>query len=240
MGSNVGAALGVIGIIIGAGAIGFAFFVWNGQNTTNSDLKSDIDDLTDQLNNLTGPTNITGPTNMTAAFNNLTAEFNNLTTAFNNLTAEFNDLPRTIVVGSWEGLTRNMVANPSFAFTSHWLFEFQAGTHYNGYYINLLPTRTYLVTAGWYRIHLSTDLVELSPSHSYTIEIYKNGINEFILYSFVTTVAGDPTHFYVDSAAFIYSDGTDFIEISGESNGDDFKPETGGASSRFTIEYVAI
>ncbi|KKK89373.1 hypothetical protein LCGC14_2733780, partial [marine sediment metagenome] len=41
MGSNVGTALGVMGIIIGAGAIGFAFFVWNGQNTTNSDLKSD-------------------------------------------------------------------------------------------------------------------------------------------------------------------------------------------------------
>ena len=47
MGSS-GTALGIIGIIIAAGAIGFAFFVWNGQNTTNSDL----DDVTDQLNDL--------------------------------------------------------------------------------------------------------------------------------------------------------------------------------------------
>ena len=49
MGSG-GTALGIIGIILAAGAIGFAFFVWNGQNTINSEL----DDLRDELNNLTG------------------------------------------------------------------------------------------------------------------------------------------------------------------------------------------
>ena len=42
-----GTALGLIGIIIGAVGVGFAFIVWNGQNTTNSDL----DDLRDELNN---------------------------------------------------------------------------------------------------------------------------------------------------------------------------------------------
>jgi len=51
MGSG-GTALGIIGIILAAGAIGFAFFVWNGQNATNSDLKADLDDLTEELNDL--------------------------------------------------------------------------------------------------------------------------------------------------------------------------------------------
>ncbi len=50
MGSG-GTALGIIGIILAAGAMGFAFFVWNGQNTTNSDL----DDLQEQLDNMTRP-----------------------------------------------------------------------------------------------------------------------------------------------------------------------------------------
>jgi len=238
MGSNVGTALGIMGIIIGAGAIGFAFFVWNGQNTTNSDLKSDLDDLTDQLNNLNGPTNITGSTNMTAAFNNLTAAFNNLTAEFNNLTAEFNDLPRTIVVGNWEGLARNMAANIGFPLVSNWLFELQAGTHYNSYYINAFSpiTRIYLVTAGWYRIHLSTLLYNLDPGNYYSIEIFKNGINSFVLYIFDIN-SGDPDNFYVDSSAFIYSDGTDYIEINGKTGSDDFYPIS---SNRFTIEYVAI
>ncbi len=52
MGSS-GTALGIIGIILAAGAIGFAFFVWNGQNTTNSDL----DDLTDVINDLESDSN---------------------------------------------------------------------------------------------------------------------------------------------------------------------------------------
>ena len=38
---NSGTALGIIGIILGAGAFGFAFFVWNGQN----DLESDFNNL---------------------------------------------------------------------------------------------------------------------------------------------------------------------------------------------------
>ncbi|KKM61401.1 hypothetical protein LCGC14_1532110, partial [marine sediment metagenome] len=45
MGSG-GKALGIIGLILGAGAI--VFVVWNGQNTTNSDL----DGLNDEFNNL--------------------------------------------------------------------------------------------------------------------------------------------------------------------------------------------
>ena len=48
-----GTALGIIGIILAAGAGGFAFVTWNGQNIANSDL----DNLTDELNNLTDELN---------------------------------------------------------------------------------------------------------------------------------------------------------------------------------------
>ena len=45
---NSGAALGIIAIILCAGVGVFVFFIWNGQNATNSD----IDDLKDQINDL--------------------------------------------------------------------------------------------------------------------------------------------------------------------------------------------
>ncbi len=37
---NAGTALGLIGIILGAGAIGFAFIVWSGQNNLESDFNN--------------------------------------------------------------------------------------------------------------------------------------------------------------------------------------------------------
>ena len=54
---NSGIVLGIIGIILAAGSIGFAFFVWNGQNTTNSALNSEIDDLRSDLNDLESDVN---------------------------------------------------------------------------------------------------------------------------------------------------------------------------------------
>jgi len=71
-------ALGIIGMILATGAIGFAFVVWNGQNTTNTEL------------------------------NDLTDAFNDLESDFNNLTAILNNLNQTIVVGLWDGLEHNL------------------------------------------------------------------------------------------------------------------------------------
>ncbi|KKN09247.1 hypothetical protein LCGC14_1048490 [marine sediment metagenome] len=88
-----GTALGIIGIILAAGSIGFGFFVWNGQNTINSGLNSDLDDLTD-------------------TFSNLTEQLNNITNMFNNLTDDFNSLDTTILVGVWEDLSRNTDYTP--------------------------------------------------------------------------------------------------------------------------------
>ncbi len=50
-----GAVLGIIGIVLAAGAGGFAFVGWNGQNIANSEinnLTNELNNLTDELNNL--------------------------------------------------------------------------------------------------------------------------------------------------------------------------------------------
>ncbi len=209
MGSNVGTALGIMGIIIGAGAIGFAFFVWNGQNTTNSDLKSDIDDLTDQLNNLT---------------------------------AEFNDLPRTIVVGEWNMLDDNYDYGPH-NLTNDWLYDFGSNNLSNTDYIAVSNTNTRitLLKPGWYRIHLSVLLWYISPNFLYQTQILKDGANEFALDLLVTGSTVDSYWHNFDSSAFVYSDGTNYIELNGYSNGDDdFEPYASSDYLQLTIEYVAI
>ncbi len=48
-----GTALGIVGVILAAGAVGFTFIVWNGQNIDNSNLKADLNDLIDEFNNRT-------------------------------------------------------------------------------------------------------------------------------------------------------------------------------------------
>ncbi len=52
MGSSSGTALGIIGIILAAGVIGFAFFVWNGANSDVDALQAEINNLESDFNNL--------------------------------------------------------------------------------------------------------------------------------------------------------------------------------------------
>ena len=217
MRSGVGTALGLIGIILSAGAIGFAFIVWNGQNTTNSALNSALDDLINQLNN------------MTDQYNNLIEEFNNLT--------------KTLVVGEWDALNDNY-DNAPHNLTNDWLFQFGSNNVSNTDYILVSnnDTRITLLKAGWYRIHLSVLLQNISPSLLYKISILKDGPTEFVLYRLVTgtTVVSDQ-HF--DSSGFVYSNGTNYLEFNGYSNGDnDFEPYIDAAHdyNQLSIEYAAL
>ncbi len=197
MGSS-GTALGIIGIILSAGAIGFAFIVWNGQNTTNSDL----DDLTDDFNNMT----------------------------------------RTIVVGIWETLDDNLDYAP-YDSSDDWLFEFGDNTLNNTDYISTSNdnTRITLLTSGWYRIHLSVLLTGISPSSYYWIGLLKDDVLVFN-HDRLQTTAGETDYWhYVDSFAFVYSDGTNYIEINAYSSGDiSFHSNADDAFNQLTIEYVAI
>ncbi len=237
MGSS-GTVFGIIGIILAAGAIGFAFIVWNGQNTTNSDL----DDLTDQLNNLAAPTNTTDPPDLTEEFNNLTSEFNNLTDMFNSLTDEFNNLTGTLIVGKWDALNDNYDTSP-YNVQYDWLFEFGDKDMINYDYIAVSNpnTRISLLKPGWYKIQLSVLLWYLSVNEVYLIRVLKDGDLEFYLDRLETENTIDNYWHIIDSSAFVYSDGTNYIEINARSLGDlNFRPSDNQLFHQLSIEYVAL
>ena len=209
MGSG-GKTLGIIGIILAAGAIGFAFIVWSGQNTTNTDL----DDLTDELNNLQ-------------------SELSDLESCFNNLT-------RTIVVGIWDALDDNLDYAP-YNLQNNWLFEFGDNKLNNTDYISVSNTNTRiaLLKSGWYRIHIYVLLSSISPSSSYSVRLLKEGAILSYLDYYATSSTSDSSWHFIDSIAFVYSNGTNYIEINGYSSTDDFLPSTNNLFNQLTIEYIA-
>ena len=200
MGSG-GKALGIIGLILGAGAIGFAFVVWNGQNTTNSDL----DGLNDELNNLE---------------------------------SDLNNLTRIIVVGIWNAFDENQDFAPH-TYQNDWLLEFLDNKLNNTDYISVSNTNTRitLLKSGWYRIHLSVLLAGLGPSNIYLITIFKDGAIEFQLERYETGTSS-VGYYNIYSSAFVYSNGTNYIEINGLATANFYVPLD--LYSQLTIEYVVI
>ncbi len=179
-----GTALGLIGIILAAGAIGFAFVVWNGQNAING-------------------------------------------------------LTMTKVVGIWDAFEENQDFAPH-NLQNNWLFEFRDNNLSNTDYISVSNTNTRitLLKSGWYRIHLSVMLSDIGPSSIYVITIYKNGVIELFLDRYETLSTNVAWFYNIDSSAFVYSNGTNYIEISGSSNNDfQFSIDL---YNQLTIEYVAI
>ena len=213
--ANSGTALGIIGIILAAGAIGFAFFVWNGQNATNSDLKTDLGDLTDELNNLTSE--------------------------YNNLQSEFDSLETSIVVGIWDEVDENTDYTP-FVSDSNWLFEFSGNNVSNPEYISTSNggTRITLLKEGWYRVHLCVLLLSINPTSTYWTKIYKDGDFHLYLDRYGTSSTVDSMWYSINSYAFVYSNSTNYIEINPYSSTDDFYVSTLQSFNQFSIEYVVV
>jgi hypothetical protein len=180
-----GTALGIIGIILAAGAIGFTFVVWNGQNTTNS-------------------------------------------------------LTRTNVVGIWDSLADNQ-DYPPYNLQNDWLLEFGDNSFNNTDYVSVSNTNTRitLLKPGWYRIHLSVLLTGIDPNRNYRIRILKDGAIEFDLDFYHTALTVVSTYHTIDSSAFVYSDGTNYIELNGDAN-DDFMVPSNDLNNQLTIEFVTI
>ncbi len=240
---NSGTALGIIAIILAAGVGGFAFFVWNGQNTTNSDL----DDLQEQLDNMTPPTNTTGGPDLTNEFNNLTNEFNNLTNEFNNLTSEFNNLvsilnnvTRPIVVGIWDELDRNMDYTPH-NLQNDWLIELGDNKLFSTEHLSLSNsyTRISLLEVGWYRIHLSLMVTDLAAAKNYRIHLYKDDEYESSFDYFELSAGNDIDFYVIHSSVFVNSDGTNYIELNGYCSTDNFITSYQNYN-QLTIEYVSV
>ncbi|MFX1366109.1 MAG: hypothetical protein ACFFCE_06720 [Promethearchaeota archaeon] len=176
MGNN-GAALGIIAIILCVGVGVFVFFIWNGQNTTNSD----VDDLQEQINNLE-------------------SDFNN------SITTKF--------VGIWDDLARNMDYSPHNSSTD-WLIEFQDNNLTNPEYISVSNnnTRVTLLQSGWYRIHLTIALTNHFGGSFYWIHLLKDGVEDENFDAYSTSTYTPPLR-HIDSSVFIYSNGTNYIEVN--------------------------
>jgi hypothetical protein len=186
-----GTALGLIGIIIGAVGVGFAFIAWNDQKILASD-----------FNNLTG----------------------------------------TIIVGIWDNLDENLNYAPHNS-QGNWLFEFGDNNVTNSHYITISKTytRISLVKSGWYRIHISVLLEGMSPSNVYWIVLYKNGVIESYLDFYETPSTIPTTYDFLKLSTFVYSNGTNYIEIVGACLSGGFQIwEVDPDYNQFTIEYVVI
>jgi hypothetical protein len=180
-----GTVLGIVGVLLAAGAIGFTFVVWNGQNTTNN-------------------------------------------------------LARPNIVGIWDALNDNQDFAPHNLLYD-WLLEFRDNSLNNTDYISVsnTNTRVTLLKPGWYRIHLSVLLVGISPSSLYKLRILKDGVIEFYFDFYQTTTTIDSIYHFSDSSGFVYSNGTNYIEINGVS-GDDFSVPPNDLYNRLIIEFVTI
>ena len=183
-----GTVLGIIGIILAAGSIGFTFIVWNGQNTTSN-------------------------------------------------------LTRTNIVGIWDALTDSQAISPHNALDD-WLLEYGDNSLSNPNYVFVSHsnTRITLLKPGWYRIHISMLLDDINPASIYSIKLLKDGIPEFSLDYYETSLAMNSQYHSVDSFAFVYSNGTNYIEINGESllGDNNFFVHTDDLYNQLTIEFVAI
>ena len=193
---NSGAALGIIGIILAAGSIGFAFFVWNGQNTTNAN--------------------------------------------FNSLTDAFNSLNKTMIIGLWDALEDNIDFAP-YNLQSSWLYEFGDNKLNNTDFISVSNTNTRitLLKPGWYHISLNVILSSIADSTSYWSILLKDGDVEFYFDRHATGTITDSIYHFIDASGFVYSNGTNYIEVRAYSTAADFFYTSSDDFNQFMIEYIA-
>lgn len=215
MGSG-GKALGMLSLILAAGGIGFSYFVWTGQNTSNSVL----DDLTDQLNDIE-------------------ADFDNLTEQLDTMEAVIDNLTRSFVVGLWDDISKNKDYAPH-NLDYNWLLEFSAGNLTDPDYISVSNdnTRITLLQSGWYRIHLSLFIYSITADNYYYLSMLKDGSVESNLDWYETSATDDGYYHYFESSAFVYSNGTSYIEFNALSNIDSFGIG-GNDYNQFLIEYIS-
>jgi len=158
---------------------------------------------------------------------------------FFNMNSQNNNLTQSIVVGIWDGLEDNLDFAP-YNSNDDWLIEFEFNKLNNTDYISISNTNTRitLLKAGWYRIHFSVFLNYLNPSTQYYMALLKDGVNIGYIHFYETPSSGSSYH-YIDSSEFVYSDGTNYIEINGYSYTDNDFSIGSDIYNQFKIEYIA-
>ncbi len=159
---------------------------------------------------------------------------------FFNMNSQNNNLKQSIVVGIWDGLADNLDFTPHNS-NDDWLIQFGFNKLTNTDYISVSNTNTRitLLKTGWYRIHISVLLNYLDPNKQYYIKLLKDGLTEGHIH-FYDTPSTASSYYYMDSSEFVYSDGTNYIELNGYSNFNDFLPTSSTDYNQFIIEYVAM
>lgn len=206
-----GTALGIIGIILAAGAIGFAFFIWNGQNSTISDLTNEV--------------------------NYLTNEIADLQSLLNNSESSFN---QSTIVGVWEDFSRNTDYSP-YTTNENWLFELTSNQIINPEYLSVSNsnTRINIVKSGWYRIHISGVLSGLTNNAVYTIRFYRNDVL-IATDPYLVANAESYTYNHIAGTVLIECTAGDYINLNAYSQTDDnndFNAYT-NVYNQLSIEYL--
>ena len=143
-------------------------------------------------------------------------------TLINTQLAEKQDLK---LIGLWDEFDYN-TDFPPYTSMSYWLLEFRDVKIINSDYIVISNnnTRLTLLKLGWYRIQLTMILSSIDAGQMYWINILKNGVVIFILLYHETSATPESDYITFDSSVFVYSNGTDYFEIMGDSFGDPFFP----------------
>jgi len=160
---------------------------------------------------------------------------------FFNMNSQNNNLTQSIVVGIWDGLAVNLDFTPHNS-NDDWLIEFEFNKLNNTDYISVSNnnTRITLLKTGWYRIQLSMFLNYLDPDTQYYIKLLKDGLTEGHIHFYETeTSSTASSYYYIDSSEFVYSDGTNYIEINGFSYTDNSFSIGSDIYNQFKIEYIA-
>ena len=79
----------------------------------------------------------------------------------------------------------------------------------------------------------------LTANMNYYIRLRRDGEIESRLYYYATPSGFNSAYDTLDSSMFVYSNGSNYIEINGYSDGDDFYPYTySDTYNQLTIEYI--
>jgi len=129
------------------------------------------------------------------------------------------------LIGLWDEFDYNTDFTP-YTTLSYWLLELRGIKIINSDYIAISNnnTRITLFKLGWYRIQLTMILSSIDADQMYWINILKNGIVKFILLHHETSATPESDYLTFDSSVFVYSNGTEYFEIMGDSFGDPFFP----------------
>ncbi|KKK44988.1 hypothetical protein LCGC14_1653650 [marine sediment metagenome] len=100
-------------------------------------------------------------------------------------------------------------------------------------------TRITLLKPGWYQIHLSTELNGLDPGIHYYLRMLKDHSLEMYIYHFDTLTSTNDL--YIDTFGFVYSDGTNYIEIGARCDSATTNAFGIGSNNlnQFSIEFIS-